>query len=277
MHDRVRDLLRSEGVEVRTAILTIRKEPFYRRAAFESMLAKHGYKITGAAINHFAQPVAPVTVHPKSKEDLLVLWNLKRGSDETAAALWEKRGGTVLVVENGYLQKIDKTYYAISVHGHNGSGWFPVGDEDRFSKLGFELKDWHDGSYELVCGQRGIGSSLMASPHMWGEKLCMKLEAGKTKTKFRPHPGNFVAKVPLEKDLAGARQCHIWSSGAGVRALVEGVPVKHYAPHWICDNMHSTVREAALHRMSHGQWHHEEIATGEPLARVLDQLEHAKW
>jgi hypothetical protein len=230
------------------------------------MLKKHGYAIA-----------ATVSAVPKpTKEDLLILWNKKRGLDEQRANAWETLGGTVLVAENGYLQQDDKTYYALSVHGHNGSGWFPVGDEDRFSKLGFKLKPRHEGAgYALVCGQRGIGSSLMASPPLWAERCAKKLEAQGVKTMLRLHPGNFAPKVPLLDDLKGAASCHIWSSASGVRALVEGVPVKHYAPHWVCDN--STVREEQLHRMSHGQWHFEEVATGEPLARILAGLGEAKW
>jgi hypothetical protein len=254
---------------VRAAILTIRKEPYYRRAAFESMLKKHGYSV----INHYGGSV------PRSREDLLVLWNKKRGADEEAANAWEKRGGVVLVVENGYLQKVDKTYYAISVHGHNGSGWFPVGGEDRFTKLGFELKDWHEhkvgahGTHTLICAQRGIGSTLMASPPGWAERLKVKLSHGKVL--LRPHPGNSAPRIPLEHDLANAHACHIWSSGAGVRALVEGVPVTHHAPYWICDRPANRINQ--LHRMSHGQWHFDEIASGEPLARILDQLGNATW
>lgn len=251
---------------MRAAVLTIKKEPHYRRAAFESMLTKHGYKIVS---NH------PGGTTPKRREDVLVLWNKKRGNDEAEADRWERQGGTVLVVENGYLQKVDKTYYAISVHGHNGSGWFPVGTEDRFSKLGFELKDWREEGYHLVCGQRGIGSSLMASPSLWAERTARKLDAQGLKTKLRLHPGNFAPKVPLINDLSGATMCHIWSSASGVRALVEGVRVKHYAPFWVCGRPANRVEQ--LHRMAHGQWHHEEIATGEPLARILANLGEATW
>lgn len=257
---------------MRTAVLTIRREPAYRRIAFESMLKKHGYHV----ITHYGGTA------PRSREDILVLWNKKHGADEDNANRWERQGGTVLVVENGYLQRVDKTYYAISVHGHNGSGWFPVGGEDRFTKLGFELKpwiEWRSGDNRkqiLVCGQRGIGSSLMASPPMWGERHCAALSTGgRHKPILRSHPGNFAPKVPLEQDLSRAYACHIWSSGAGVRALVEGVPVKHHAPYWICDRPEGRINQ--LHRMAHGQWHHEEIATGEPLARILDQLDTASW
>lgn len=267
----------------RLANVMIRKEPHYRRAAIEDGLKKLGF-----SIGDFMKP--------EGREDWLVLWNKKHGADETAANYWEQRGGTVIVMENGYLQKTDKTTYAISVHGHNGSGWFPIGDEDRFSKLGFEVKPWWytgvDPGHILVCGQRGIGSSLMASPPGWMEKAVRRTgQAVYRPVRARSHPGNFSARTPLLADLKGAYSCFIWSSGAGVRALVEGVPVCYDAPFWICSDgaekglgpldepsMTSDAgRKKALHKMSHGQWHFEEIATGEPFARILDQLERAKW
>ena len=247
-----------------TAVLQIRREPYYRRAAFESGLKRLGYTITDKVF------------HPASKADTLCVWNLKAGADEAAATLFEQRGGTVIVAENGYLQKVDKTYYALSVHGHNGSGTFPVGDEDRFGKLGFEVKPWREREGQvLVCGQRGIGSRLMASPPQWAEKMAAQLKRqGERDVRLRPHPGNFAPKVPLVDDLRGVGVCHIWSSGAGVRALAEGVTVVHHAPHWICEGWsvigYQTLgRLRVLNRMAHGQSHHEEIATGEPFARLL--------
>jgi hypothetical protein len=258
------------------AVIKVRKEPHYRRAAIESGLKRLGYTLVVDA-----RFVPPPVLYPA---DLLVLWNKKAGAEEQEADAWEKAGGTVIVMENGYLQRTDKTTYAISTHGHNGSGWFPVVDEDRFSKLGFEVKPYQSAcrpgaSYTLVCAQRGIGSALMASPPQWAEKHAKKLQQAGRQVKIRPHPGNWAPKVPLLDDLSGAIECHVWSSGAGVRALVEGYPVKSFAPYWICDGrgMEETdkihdadYRMRILNRMAHGQWHHEEIATGEPFARMRD-------
>jgi hypothetical protein len=244
---------------MRVANIQVRKEPYYRRAAIEQGLQRLGYTLAADKA-------------PKGRESLLVVWNRKRGADDNAATLWEQRGGTVIVMENGYLAKQDKTYYAISVHGHCGAGWFPVGTEDRFRKLGFDLKPLQsapDGHW-LVCAQRGIGSPEMASPPQWGEKMAARLKQMGKKVRLRPHPGNFPAKVPLLDDLRCAHECVIWSSGAGVRALVEGIPVQFNAPHWICGVPGS--REQRLQHMAHGQWHHEEIATGEPFARILEDL-----
>ena len=244
------------------AFCLIRKEPFYRRNAFEQGLKRVGFTLIN---DHFI---------PKSNTDFLIIWNKKRGAEETMADEWQRRGGMVIVTENGYLQRVDKTYYAISVNGHNGSGWWPMNlGEDRFSKLGFDLKPWRTFSlngYRLVCGQRSIGSSLMASPPQWAEKKAAELSNRGFSVRLRPHPGNFAPKIPLEKDLAGANECFIWSSGAGVRALVEGVPVHYSAPHWICEDGSSEGRTMVLNRMAHAQWHHEEISTGEPFKRILN-------
>jgi hypothetical protein len=217
---------------------------------------------------------------PDGPEDWIVLWN-RQHADEQIADEWERRGGTVIVTENGYLQRIDKTHYAISVHGHNGSGWFPVGSEDRFTKLNIPLKPWRvqlDKPFHLVCGQRGVGSKAMKSPVGWAEGFARKLREHGIAHKLRPHPGNFAPKVPLVDDLQQASVCNVWSSAAGVMALVEGVEVRHSAPHWICaDGSSELGRLMALHKMSWGQWHFKEIETGEPFARLIDQREKAKW
>jgi hypothetical protein len=265
---------------VKTAVVTIRKEPFYRREAIERGLKRLGYNVVSSGLR------------PSGPESLLCLWNKKKGKEEQDADAWERQGGTVIVMENGYLQKVDKSMYAVSVHGHNGSGWFPVGDEDRFTRLGFPLKEWTQvrGGHVLVCAQRGIGSAMMASPPQWAEKTAAKLRTiTKLPVRVRAHPGNFVAKVPLEHDLRGADSVCIWSSGAGVRALVEGIPVAAAAPHWVCEDAapkqwahagedrYKMNREKALHRMSHAQWSVDEIAAGEPFVRILAKLGEACW
>jgi hypothetical protein len=76
----------------------------------------------------------------------------------------------------------------------------------------------------------------------------------------------------------------IWSSGAGVQALVAGIPVIYQAPHWICEGAADDAlevvernplgvtpisREAALQRMAWAQWSLAEIASGEPFRRLL--------
>jgi hypothetical protein len=245
------------------AVIRIRKDPAYRREAFESGLRRLGYDITDGTRDNR-------DYFPDGSNDLLVLWNKKAGVDEKMADAWEAKGGTVLVVENAYLQKVDKSAYAISVHGHNGSGWFPVGNEDRFTPLGFELKParFDHQMPALVVGQRGVGSKLMASPPRWAEDRAAKLDRAGVHTLLRPHPGQLKPRIPLAVDLARAGSVHIWSSSVGVHALIEGLQVKHHAPHWICQEAQLVGRELALSEMAHGQWTGAEIAAGEPFERM---------
>lgn len=256
-------------------VCKIRKEPYYRRDAFE-----RGLRVTGFTLHEKMKPTGPM--------DWLVIWNRKRGHDEQEAAQWELLGGTVIVAENGYLQRQDKTCYAISVGQHNGAGTFPVGDEDRFTKLGFPLMPWRSPEHfseTVVRLQRGIGSALMASPGDWPTRT-LQLVQGRTQGPVRviQHPGNFAPRVAPIEDLKMAKQFITWASSMGVLALTLGIPVAYGAPRWICEEGAShllnfpslrrdySARDKAMHRMSHGQWHYEEIATGEPFARIKDML-----
>ena len=254
------------------AVCTLRHEPHYRRHAFESMLRVNGYRIDTSG-------------KPKSKLDLFVTWNRQQG-DEQRADDWEARGGSVIVCENAYLAPAKWSMYAISLHGHCGSGWFPVGDEDRFSDLGIPIAPWKEATGDiLVCGQRGIGSRQMASPRNWEIGAARRIGG-----RIRRHPGRYPTKTTLEQDLRGASLCAVWSSAAGVQALASGIPVAYFAPHWICAGAATRgyegvarplrsdeARSKALHRMAHGQWTVPEIESGEPLRRILERIGEAAW
>lgn len=258
------------------AICQIRPLPHYRRDAFEAGLRKAGYSLVNAG-------------RPAGPEDLLIIWN-RYGASESMADTWERCGGTVLVCENGYAGKDSDghQYYAISAHGHNGSGWWPEGSEDRWAALNIPLQPWRaptDTGHVLVCGQRGIGSREMASPNGWHDHVASRLRKMTDRPiRIRLHPGNQPAKVPLEDDLRGAHACVVWSSGSGVKALIGGVPVLFDAPAWICKGASASVsqanlddlpmreveRVAALHRMAWAQWSVSEISSGEPFVRFLE-------
>jgi len=264
---------------VPVAVVTIRQEPMYRRQAIIDGFKRLGYAIEVADERTSTRDAT--LPHPESRDDTLCLWNLKAGPQETAAREWQRRGGTVLIFENGYLAREQKTHYAISVGGHCGAGWFPVNpSEDRFTPLGFNLESRGAfGGHILVCGQRGVGSAEMASPPQWGVNTARELSIRypNTEVRHRPHPGVTKPRVSLEQDLEGAALCVVWSSACGVRALTLGIAVVYRAPHWICAD---AARDRiglwlpplnvlpALNRMSHGQWSVAEIAAGEPFARM---------
>ena len=262
------------------AICTIRPDPHYRREAFCSGLSKAGFTLSDRG-------------DPRGPTDMLVIWN-RYGAQEARADQWEKDGGTVLVAENGYIGKDDegRQLYALAVHGHNGSGWWPVGSEDRWATLGVEVLPFvrRNEGYSLICGQRGIGSRTMASPPDWHILVSRKLQKQGIATKIRPHPGNRPAATKLEDDLNMAERCVVWSSSSGVKALTMGIPVQYDAPHWICAGAATKVgptlaypddetRLKALQRMAHAQWKVAELETGEPFTRILEGVKYgaAKW
>jgi len=255
------------------AICCIRTQPHYRRDAFIKGLERNGYSIVQAG-------------QPKSSSDLLVIWN-RHGGFEAMADAWEARGGTVLVCENGYIgkDKEGRQFYAISAHGHNGSGWFPQ-CAGRFEKLEIDLKPWREGGeHVLVCGQRGIGSKTMASPVNWHEKAAKRIQKlVERQIKIRPHPGKDPPKTPVEDDLRGAFACAIWSSSSGVKALVNGIPVAFDAPYFIAEDCavkleqiaHPICDDAkrikAMEKMASAQWSVDEIQSGKPFALFRERL-----
>lgn len=263
------------------ATCQIRTEPSYRHDAFLAGLKRAGYEIKSG--------------WPADNRDLLVVWN-RHGHVDSEAAEWERRGGTVIVAENGYLGKDaeGRQLFAMSIHGHNGSGWFPIGDGDRFARLGVQLHPWREVAADaplLLCAQRGIGSKTMASPARWIENSTKKLaELGCTNLRIRRHPGQVPPKTTLLEDLEGVRAAVIWSSAAGITALTQGIPVVYTAPHWICadaavrglPSINELVRDdarrlRALQKMAWGQHTVAEIESGAPFVAFRERLGEAKW
>lgn len=267
------------------ALCLVRPQPPYRRDAFEKGLRKAGYTLVESG-------------HPSSREDLLIIWN-RYGSGESMASTWERSGGTVIVCENGYLGRDadDRQYYALGVHGHNGNGWFPVGDGDRFSDLHIAVRPWRilggsDG-HVVVRGQRGIGIPKVASPPSWHDETARVLRKAQPRpVRVIPHPGNVDPKPTHEEELAGAHSCVIWSSATGIRALVLGIPVFYDSPCWVGSTaakklnggsieeplMDDQLRLMALHQMSWGQRSVAEIESGEPFVTIREHLDECpKW
>lgn len=260
---------------MKRAYSAIRSEPHYRGDAFTAGLRAAGYEVVHSAPQRF------------SPGDVMVCWN-RYGYTHTLANQVEAAGGTVLIAENGYIGKdaAGHQLYAIARTGHNGSGTWHVGDGSRWAALGIELKPWRTGGeHILVCGQRGIGSPTMASPQGWHEDVAARLrKVTKRPIRIRLHPGNNAPQIPLEDDLSEAYAVVVWSSSAGVKALVEGIPVFFEAPYWICaraakkgiaeidapqHEFREEFRVGSMEYMAWAQWNLEEIAAGEPFRKLL--------
>lgn len=256
----------------------IRQQPHYRHDAFLTGLAAAGYEVHDRG---------PDRARPG---DLLLIWN-RYFSIEQIADRFEAEGGTVLVAENGYIRGRHDggDYYALAIHGHNGSGTVRVGGPERWQALGVELKPWRkDGKHILVAANRSFGMRGFIMPQHWGENMVEALrKITKREVRLRLHPGNGRAPVPLEHDLRDAHCVVIWSSSVGVKALIEGIPVVCCAPWWICrgathgidcdleamrvDECADQDRLNAMHTLAWSQWSTEEIASGSPFKNLLGE------
>ncbi len=256
------------------AFSLIRNAPHYRHEAFLSGLAAAGYEVHDRA---------PDRGRPG---DVFVCWN-RYGHVEQIADRFETEGGTVVVAENAYIhgRHDGGDYYALAIHGHNGSGTVRVGGLERWNALGVQLKPWRtEGKHILVAANRDFGMRGFAMPTGWGERTAEALrKVTQREVRLRLHPGNNRPAVPLENDLRDARAVVIWSSSVGVKALIEGIPVICAAPWWVCKSAshadwldanlaHVDMderREKAMHALAWSQWATSEIASGEPFDHLL--------
>lgn len=241
----------------------------YQRGAFEAGLCLHGYSI---------EPTPRSDPRPG---DLLVLWN-RHSRDEREARHYENAGASVLIVENAWLGPEEKEshHFAICRNHHNGAGSWYIGEEPRTK---FECKPWRsDGTHILILPQRGMGEEGVRQPPGWERTIESRLRHMTDRPiKFRPHPGirphpaNY-AKVGLD----GCWACVTWASGAGIKAVVAGVPVFHELREWIgaaaakwgfsdLEHPYLGERDTMLRQISWAQWTADEIAKGEPFKWLL--------
>lgn len=281
------------------AVLVMRPEPRFRRDAFEAGLKACGYRVE---IYTTANDVRT----PFARGDVLVVWTRHEPRYGDLCAQCEAAMGTVLVAENGYLAKAPfqmREYFAISRDDHNGAGWFPYCDDvappkSRWDALGVELQPKISGSHPdahiIVREQRGIGSSVMASPPDWHMEMVRRLrKVTGRRIIVRSHPGFNNPERPLGGDLKGCHVVVTWASSLAVRALVLGADVAILAPHHVLAPRDVTndrglrVTETQLFRrigsygvvqsdrlrplwrMAWAQWHVSEIADGLPFRRLI--------
>lgn len=248
------------------AYCLLRDGPHYRAEAFRKGLVAAGYMVCSSWPSH------------ANHGDILVIWNRYEDYDRIAS-LFERRGGKVLVAENGHLGNDFNGghWFSLAQGGHSGSGWWPNGGPDRWDDLGVELKPWQSGGNEiLVLPQRGIGQRGVTMPLGWGDKTRNELQ---TKTnrfvRIREHPGTKTGGSSLEEDLSKAWACVTWSSGAALKALMLGVPVFYGYPNWIGKGAANPLgfdledrfvgdRLPMFRRLAWAMWELSEIKTGEP-------------
>lgn len=250
----------------------LRPSLHYRREAILEGLSRLGYRVD-------RQPLSS-----PSKDDVLVIWN-RSPSVEHFAKRYEAADARVIVVENGYIgcDEFGNQLYAVSLGHHSGAGEWFEGAEDRWSPLGVELKPWRSGGREIVVlPQRGIGEPGVGMHGAWALDVVERLKRVTDRPiRVRYHPGK--ERPDPYDDLNDCWAAVTWASGAGIKALIHGVPVFHEMPKWIgggaavygienIENPFRGDRLPMLRRLAYAQWTEAEIRSGEPFKCLLERL-----
>jgi hypothetical protein len=253
-----------------------RREIHYRHDAFSAGLKAVGYEVR-------------VNTPEGAPGRVLLCWN-RYGQYHDLASKFKRAGGTVIIAENGYIgpggvsphHMNPRSWYALGRGAHNDASVIREGGGERWAALGVDLAPWRaSGGHILVCPNRSFGMPDRMMPPNWANEVCARLrKLTRREVRLRPHPGNSPPKKPLAEDLAGAWACVIWSSSAGVHALVSGIPVICCAPYWIAkgaagadlaavDSPPTPNRLPTLRRLAWGQWGLAEISDGTAFRAVL--------
>jgi len=258
---------------VADAVIMLRRDPHYRRDAFCGGLAALGYEIK----SELAKP---------QPDDVLVVWN-RYGETHTEAHRWKTRGARVIVAENGYVGRDwrGSIWYALAFDWHMGRGIWNVGGIERAKELFDEPAPWNVGSGPVVIfEQRGIGSAANVAPTAWCQRVERDLLDQKIPVMMRAHPGNDPDPAGLTRALSRARAAITWSSGAGIKAILAGVPVFYGMPDWIgATGARAYARPLPepfvgdrwpmLHRIAWAMWELREIADGRAFNHLLRRPE----
>jgi len=244
---------------MKTAYLNLRHGVPERRAAWRNGLERCGFNVIDVD--------AAESLRPKRDSDIFVSWNRHvdggRAADRFAAS-----GCKVLITENATWGNgfAGGHWYTVCRDYHNVSGGFPIGDGSRWDALGVELAPFRRPMGQpVVLASRGIGPIPHRQPFGWPEMAARKYGA-----RVRPHPGKHGTLEGLRVDLIDASSVITWGSGAAVLALMWGLRVESHLRNWIGEQDNTeTGRLAMFRRLAWAQWRLDEIATGEPIARLL--------
>lgn len=226
-------------------------------------------------LENLGYSIADFPLDNPTPEDVLVLWN-RLPTKNDLAENYEAAKAKVVIAEHGWIG--DNTV-ALSLNHHNGAGKWRVGEESRWPNFGIEVKPWREkGEHVLVVPQRGIGVPPVAMPRMWTEDVVARLKDVTDREIVVRHPSE--RREPFEPALKNVHAVVVWASGAGIKSIVNGVPVFYEMPFWIggpaarigiddIENPYLGERDTMLHKLSWAMWKIDEIASGEAFRCVF--------
>jgi hypothetical protein len=256
----------------RRALLSLRHVHSTRWDAFKNGLERCGFVVE---VDKSFEP---------RKGDIFVTWN-RFPNVEAICQQFERAGALVLVAENPWVkpdgEKRGGMVTLCSGH-HNGIGSWPVGGAGRWESFGIELSPWRiKGERVLILPQRGYGETGVAMPGSWSQAVLGRINKHTIRPiTIRHHPG---LTRPKEPDFSKIWCAVTWASGAGIKALIAGIPVFYELKGWIgataakhglrdIENPFLGDRLPMFERLAWAQWWLDEIESGEPFVRFLESV-----
>jgi len=234
-----------------------------------------------------------------------VLWNGRMAANK---AIWERAARErrpVIVLEVGALQR--NKLWKMGVGGVNNDAYFGprANDRQRADKLGLTLDPWrtNDGPILFACQHNNSAQwNSPASQERWTtetietirkhtDRQIILRQHPRCPIRFKNLPANTILQLPkkipntyddYDFDVSRAYAVINWSSNPGIIAAMRGVPVftSFSSLAWSVANLDvnkinnpdTPDRRQWLNDLAHTEWTTEEIATGEPIARLTSVL-----
>ena len=234
-----------------------------------------------------------------------VLWNGRMAANK---AIWERAARErrpVIVLEVGALQR--NTLWKMGVGGVNNNAYFGprANDRQRADKLGLKLDPWrtNDGPILIACQHNNSAQwNSPTSQERWTtetietirkhtDRQIILRQHPRCPIRFKNLPANTILQLPkkipntyddYDFDVTRAYAVINWSSNPGIIAAMRGVPVftSFSSLAWSVANLDvnkinnpdTPDRRQWLNDLAHTEWTTEEIATGEPIARLTSVL-----
>ena len=238
--------------------------------------------------------------------DVAVIWSqVWQGRMAGNRQVWEtfrSSGRNVIVLEVGMLNR--GVTWKVGVNGTNANAYWGEGNEPgRVSKLNLKLYPWQQGKQILITVQRNDSYQWEGMPdtQQWVESTVTELKKYTDRLiVVRPHPRQILRQRPgftivKPVKLSGtyddfnfvSELKNTWAvinhnSGPGSQAIMHGVPAFVNASSLASPVANLSIadiekpampdRTSWLEQLSHTEWTVGEIASGRPLARLLDYL-----
>ena len=152
-------------------------------------------------------------------------------------------------------------------HGRRGNHCVPDDRGTRWDRIGVPVQPWRTGSRVVLCGQTETYSPDWPSLTDWYRTV--------RATHFRPHPaGDNPTGLPTVRDFDDCCLAVTLNSSVGVDAALDGVKVLAMDEGSMALDISAQQgdRTGWLRWLAWTQWHHDEIAAGEPIKHLFEGM-----